>query len=142
MLDYRIGYGEDAHRLEAGRPLWLGGLQIPDAPHGAVAHSDGDAVLRVCWIGDRERLLREAAVGRALPADVGYPEVLAAGALTVDGEAITWMTSRRLSGASLRTVWPELTAQQRDRALRDVVAPLRALHRWRPPAQVAALAIT
>lgn len=100
--------------------------------------SAGDVVLRVCWIGDRERLLREAAVGRALPVEVGYPEVLASGALTVDGEAITWMTSRRLSGASLRTVWPELAAQQRDRALREVVAPLRALHGWRPPGEVAA----
>ena len=58
--------------------------------------SAGDVVLRVCWIGDRERLLREAAVGRALPAEVGYPEVLASGALNVDGEAITWMVSRRL----------------------------------------------
>lgn len=100
--------------------------------------SAGDVVLRVCWIGDRERLLREAAVGRALPVEVGYPEVLASGALTVDGEAITWMTSRRLSGASLRTVWPELAVQQRDRALREVVAPLRALHGWRPPGEVAA----
>lgn len=45
MLAYRIGYGEDAHRLEAGRDLWLGGLKIPGTPHGAVAHSDGDAVL-------------------------------------------------------------------------------------------------
>ena len=70
--------------------------------------SAGDVVLRVCWIGDRERLLREAAVGRALPADVGYPEVLASGALTVDGEAITWMTSRRLSGTTLLKAWPEL----------------------------------
>ena len=45
MQNIRIGYGEDAHRLEAGRELWLGGLKVPDAPHGAVAHSDGDAVL-------------------------------------------------------------------------------------------------
>lgn len=44
-LPYRVGYGEDAHRLEAGRPLILGGVLIPDSPHGAVAHSDGDAVL-------------------------------------------------------------------------------------------------
>ena len=44
-MTYRIGYGEDAHRLEAGKPLWLGGLEIPDSPHGAVAHSDGDALL-------------------------------------------------------------------------------------------------
>ena len=45
MLADRIGYGEDAHRLEAGRPLILGGVRVPNAPHGAVAHSDGDALL-------------------------------------------------------------------------------------------------
>lgn len=44
-LPYRIGYGEDAHRLAPGRPLILGGVPIPHAPAGAVAHSDGDAVL-------------------------------------------------------------------------------------------------
>lgn len=43
--DVRIGYGEDAHALTAGRPLLLGGVLIADAPRGAVAHSDGDALL-------------------------------------------------------------------------------------------------
>ena len=45
MLPYRVGYGEDAHRLQAGLRLMLGGLEIADAPRGAVAHSDGDAAL-------------------------------------------------------------------------------------------------
>ncbi|AWN22022.1 2-C-methyl-D-erythritol 2,4-cyclodiphosphate synthase [Deinococcus irradiatisoli] len=45
MLPYRIGYGEDAHRLEVGRRLVLGGVEIPGAERGAVAHSDGDAAL-------------------------------------------------------------------------------------------------
>lgn len=40
----RVGIGTDRHRLEPGRPLVLGGLEIP-APHGPVAHSDGDVVL-------------------------------------------------------------------------------------------------
>ncbi|WP_034386009.1 2-C-methyl-D-erythritol 2,4-cyclodiphosphate synthase [Deinococcus sp. YIM 77859] len=44
-LPFRIGYGEDAHRLAPGRPLVLGGVSIPQAERGAVAHSDGDAVL-------------------------------------------------------------------------------------------------
>lgn len=44
-LPFRIGYGEDAHRLEAGLPLVLGGVPVPHAQAGAVAHSDGDAVL-------------------------------------------------------------------------------------------------
>jgi len=100
--------------------------------------SAGELVLRVCWIGDRKRLLREAAVGRALPAAVGYPEVLASGSLTFEGEPITWMTSRRLSGTTLLKAWPDLGPQQRDRALCDVTGPLRTLHAWRPPANVAA----
>jgi len=45
MDDLRIGFGEDAHRLAEGRPLVLGGVPIPEAPRGAVAHSDGDALL-------------------------------------------------------------------------------------------------
>ncbi|MFC4452671.1 2-C-methyl-D-erythritol 2,4-cyclodiphosphate synthase [Deinococcus sonorensis] len=45
LLPLRIGYGEDAHRLEVGRPLILAATEIEDAPRGSVAHSDGDAVL-------------------------------------------------------------------------------------------------
>ena len=45
MDDTRIGFGEDAHRLAEGRPLFLGGVSIPEARLGAVAHSDGDALL-------------------------------------------------------------------------------------------------
>lgn len=44
-LPYRIGYGEDAHRLAPALPLVLGGILIPHAEQGAVAHSDGDALL-------------------------------------------------------------------------------------------------
>ena len=42
---FRIGYGEDAHALISGVPLWLGGTEIPLSPVGANAHSDGDALL-------------------------------------------------------------------------------------------------
>jgi 2-C-methyl-D-erythritol 4-phosphate cytidylyltransferase/2-C-methyl-D-erythritol 2,4-cyclodiphosphate synthase len=41
----RAGVGVDAHRLEAGRPLRLGGLGFPDEERGLVGHSDGDAAL-------------------------------------------------------------------------------------------------
>jgi 2-C-methyl-D-erythritol 2,4-cyclodiphosphate synthase len=40
----RIGHGFDAHRLVAGRPLWLGGVQIP-CDRGLEGHSDGDVLL-------------------------------------------------------------------------------------------------
>jgi 2-C-methyl-D-erythritol 2,4-cyclodiphosphate synthase len=41
---HRIGFGYDIHRLEAGRPLLLGGVSLP---HGAglAGHSDGDALV-------------------------------------------------------------------------------------------------
>jgi aminoglycoside phosphotransferase (APT) family kinase protein len=99
--------------------------------------ADGeDVVLRVCWIGDRRRLLREAAVGARLPPEVGYPTVLDSGTLRYDGETITWMVSRRLAGTSLIRAWPDLDRRRRDQALRGVLAPLRALHGWRPPAEL------
>lgn len=39
----RAGIGYDLHRLEPGRPLVLGGVQIP-FEKGPVGHSDGDAL--------------------------------------------------------------------------------------------------
>ena len=39
----RIGYGNDIHRLEAGRKLIIGGVGI-DSDVGAVGHSDADAL--------------------------------------------------------------------------------------------------
>jgi 2-C-methyl-D-erythritol 2,4-cyclodiphosphate synthase len=39
----RIGQGFDAHRLVPGRPLRLGGVEIPYA-RGLAGHSDGDAL--------------------------------------------------------------------------------------------------
>ncbi len=40
----RIGLGFDNHRLVKGRPLMLGGLEVP-APVGEEAHSDGDVLI-------------------------------------------------------------------------------------------------
>ncbi len=39
----RIGHGFDLHRLEAGRRLMVGGVDL-DHDRGCVAHSDGDVV--------------------------------------------------------------------------------------------------
>jgi 2-C-methyl-D-erythritol 2,4-cyclodiphosphate synthase len=55
----RIGYGEDAHALEAGRALVIGGVTIPDAPRGARAHSDGDVLLHAL----SDALLASVALG-------------------------------------------------------------------------------
>lgn len=40
----RIGYGNDVHRLEAGKSLILGGVLI-ESEFGAIGHSDADALL-------------------------------------------------------------------------------------------------
>jgi 2-C-methyl-D-erythritol 2,4-cyclodiphosphate synthase len=55
----RVGLGFDAHRLVAGRPLILGGVEIPHA-QGLLGHSDadvlshaiGDALLGAVGAGD------------------------------------------------------------------------------------------
>lgn len=41
---YRIGSGIDFHQLTEGRPLWIGGVQIPHYK-GALGHSDADVLL-------------------------------------------------------------------------------------------------
>lgn len=48
LAGLRIGHGFDAHRLVAGRPLHLGGVEVPHG-RGLEGHSDGDCVLHaVC----------------------------------------------------------------------------------------------
>src|SRR5215467_10295658 len=59
MSEYRVGTGFDAHALEDGVPLVLGGVRI-DHPRGLAGHSDGDvlahalvdAVLGAAGLGD------------------------------------------------------------------------------------------
>ncbi len=43
-LRVRVGQGLDVHALVAGRPLWLGGVEIP-FDRGLAGHSDGDVLL-------------------------------------------------------------------------------------------------
>lgn len=43
MTDLRIGQGWDTHRIEAGRPLILGGVTIP-SEFGLQGHSDADVL--------------------------------------------------------------------------------------------------
>jgi 2-C-methyl-D-erythritol 2,4-cyclodiphosphate synthase len=58
----RIGQGIDFHRLETGRELWLGGVNIP-SEKGCIAHSDGDVLIHaIC----------DAMLGAAGLRDIGY----------------------------------------------------------------------
>ena len=43
-MKIKTGIGIDVHRLEPGRPFWLGGIRI-EHEKGCVAHSDGDGLI-------------------------------------------------------------------------------------------------
>jgi 2-C-methyl-D-erythritol 2,4-cyclodiphosphate synthase len=57
----RIGHGYDSHRFVEGRPLILGGVQIP-SDRGLDGHSDADAVAHA---------ITDAALGAAGLGDIG-----------------------------------------------------------------------
>ena len=61
MSDYRVGIGVDAHALEDGVPLVLGGVPIPSA-RGLAGHSDGDVITHA---------LIDAILGAAGKGDIG-----------------------------------------------------------------------
>ena len=61
MSEYRVGTGFDAHALEEGVPLVLGGVSI-DHPRGLAGHSDGDVLAHA---------LTDAVLGAAGLEDIG-----------------------------------------------------------------------
>jgi len=58
----RVGMGFDVHRLVEGRPLWLGGVNIP-WERGLLGHSDADVAIHA---------LCDALLGAAALRDIGY----------------------------------------------------------------------
>ena len=60
-MSYRVGTGFDAHALEEGVPLVLGGVEI-DFPRGLAGHSDGDVLVHA---------LIDALLGAAGGGDIG-----------------------------------------------------------------------
>ena len=58
----RVGMGFDVHRLVEGRPLWLGGVNIP-WQRGLLGHSDADVAIHA---------LCDALLGAAALRDIGY----------------------------------------------------------------------
>jgi 2-C-methyl-D-erythritol 2,4-cyclodiphosphate synthase len=61
MSESRVGIGYDAHALEEGVPLVLGGVAF-DSTHGLAGHSDGDVVVHA---------LIDALLGAANLGDIG-----------------------------------------------------------------------
>ncbi|GAV32331.1 MAG: 2-C-methyl-D-erythritol 2,4-cyclodiphosphate synthase [Anaerosomatales bacterium] len=64
---YRVGIGFDAHAFEPGRPLILGGVELP-SERGLAGHSDADVLVHALMdaiLG----ALREGDIGRLFPDD-------------------------------------------------------------------------
>ena len=93
MTRGRVGIGHDIHRLVAGRPLTLGGVEI-EAEAGFATPSDGD-VLAHALIDALAGALGEGDMGRYFPSDA---DPAAQGARSVD-----WLPSmaRRVARAEL-----------------------------------------
>ncbi len=61
MTRTAVGMGYDVHRLVAGKPLWIGGMEIPHS-HGLEGHSDADVALHA---------LTDAILGALGDGDIG-----------------------------------------------------------------------
>ncbi len=59
---YRCGTGYDAHRLVAGLPLYLGGVNVPYT-HGLSGHSDADVLIHA---------IIDSLLGAAAAGDIGH----------------------------------------------------------------------
>jgi 2-C-methyl-D-erythritol 2,4-cyclodiphosphate synthase len=100
MTEFRVGTGFDAHALEHGVPLTLGGVRI-DHPRGLAGHSDGDVLAHA---------LTDAVLGAAGLEDIG--------ALFPSGDpALEGADSVEL----LREAWGRVRAQGWELANADVV---------------------
>jgi 2-C-methyl-D-erythritol 2,4-cyclodiphosphate synthase len=108
VSEHRVGTGFDAHALEEGVPLVLGGVRI-DHPRGLAGHSDGDVLAHaltdallgaagladgwhlanadVVLVGEQPRLApHRDEMRRRLAAALGVgPELVAVRATTTDG---------------------------------------------------------
>ena len=62
-MKVRVGMGFDVHELQEGRDFFLGGIQLPNSPKGAVGHSDADVLIHaIC----------DALLGAANLRDIGF----------------------------------------------------------------------
>ncbi|HYI38393.1 MAG TPA: 2-C-methyl-D-erythritol 2,4-cyclodiphosphate synthase [Thermoleophilaceae bacterium] len=100
-MSTRTGTGYDSHRLDAGRPLILGGVRIPDAARGLTGHSDADVLTHA---------VIDALLGAAGLGDIGhhFPDTDDR-FKDADSLALLAETRNLLSGASLKPVHVDAT---------------------------------
>jgi 2-C-methyl-D-erythritol 2,4-cyclodiphosphate synthase len=92
LMETRVGLGYDSHRLGAGRPLIVGGIQIP-FELGLIGHSDGDVLLH--------------AIGDAICGAAGLPDI---GRLFPDTDeqwrgADSWLLLRGIAERAAQGGW-------------------------------------
>ena len=100
MSEYRVGTAFDAHALEPGVPLVLGGVRI-EHPSGLAGHSDGDVLAHA---------LTDAVLGAAGMEDIGA-------LFSSDDPALKGSDSIEL----LREAWRQVQADGWELANADVV---------------------
>jgi 2-C-methyl-D-erythritol 2,4-cyclodiphosphate synthase len=100
VTEYRVGTAFDAHALEPGVPLVLGGVRI-DHPSGLAGHSDGDVLAHA---------LTDAVLGAAGMEDIGA-------LFSSDDPALKGADSIEL----LREAWSRVRAAGWELANADVV---------------------
>jgi 2-C-methyl-D-erythritol 2,4-cyclodiphosphate synthase len=112
-----IGQGFDAHRFAAGRPLILGGVQVPH-DQGMEAHSDGDVVIHA---------LCDALLGAAGLGDIGrhFPDSDPAYA-GIDSRVLLRRVVEDLRGRGLRIQNADLTVIAQRPRLSPHIPEMRA----------------
>ena len=123
MSEYRVGTGFDAHALEEGVPLVLGGVRI-EYPRGLEGHSDGDVLAHA---------LTDALLGAAGLEDIGAlfpsgdPELAGADSVLLLSQAWEGIQARgwELANADVVLVGEEpRLAPHRDEMRRRLAAAL------------------
>jgi 2-C-methyl-D-erythritol 2,4-cyclodiphosphate synthase len=118
--EYRVGTGFDAHALEAGVPLVLGGVSVP-FDRGLSGHSDGDVLAHA---------LTDAVLGAAGLEDIGalFPsgDERWRGASSLELLAIAWRSVREqgweLANADCVLVGEEPRLAPHRAAMREALA--------------------
>ena len=79
-----------------------------------------------------QRLRREAILGPSLPAEIGYPKVVSYGGQM----GADFLVALRVPGKPLAHCWPDMTLQQRRRAISPLAEKMRRLHQTPGPANL------
>ncbi len=98
----RVGFGNDIHRLVEGRPLMIGGIEIP-FDKGEEAHSDGDVLLHA---------ITDAILGAAAMGDIGqhFPDD---SPLTKDASSSSFLKNVQLmTGARIINIDSTITLEK------------------------------